>query len=109
MAVVKESIDVEKGLIAKTVTVTGIRRNPAGDWVATLEIEVEAKTEDGRRIVMSGERTVKGWQRGRKPRREGSGVSPDKAKRRGRNCPECAAAPLTLCAPGCTYAAQRNA
>lgn len=68
MAVVRESIDLEKGLLAKAVTVRDIHRNPAGDWVATVEIEVEARTDDGRRIVMRGERTVKGWQRGRKPR-----------------------------------------
>lgn len=69
MAVVKESIDLEKGLVAKAVTVREIRRNPAGDWQAIVEIEVEAKTEDGRRILLSGERSVKGWQRGRKPRK----------------------------------------
>lgn len=66
MAVKRESIDVSAGLVNQRMVVSDIHRNPSGDWIATVEIQVEARTEDGRTIQMNGERTVKGWQRGRR-------------------------------------------
>lgn len=68
MAVDKETIDVGEVSIPLFIKPVSLIRRPAGNWVLTLDVDIEIKLKDGRKLRFVDLHPISGKQMGSLPR-----------------------------------------